>query len=103
MAKNKKIKVWLDDYREAPDGWIRAVCAVHAITLLETGLVEEISLDHDLGMYCKTGYDVISWIEREVMTNKFKPPIIHIHTENPVGRKQMEIVAQRIREFNGKV
>ncbi|WP_309295279.1 cyclic-phosphate processing receiver domain-containing protein [Aeromonas caviae] len=41
----------------------------------------EISLDHDLGDDGRgTGYDVILWIENEVMTNYFIPPKIHIHS-----------------------
>nr|WP_309249558.1 cyclic-phosphate processing receiver domain-containing protein [Paraburkholderia sp. CNPSo 3272] len=35
--------------------------------LLESGIVEEISLDHDLGDDARdTGYDVILWIEEVV-------------------------------------
>lgn len=99
----KSIKVWLDDYREEPKDWFRVIRARDAITLLGLGIVEEISLDHDLGMYIEeTGYDVICWIEKEVMTNELKPPIIHIHTGNPVGREQMEVVAKRIRGFDEK-
>lgn len=38
-----------------------------AIRLLEAGLVEELSLDHDLGDDDRgTGYDVILWIEAAV-------------------------------------
>jgi len=93
------IKIWLDDLREARKNWITIICAKDAITLLKLGIVEEISLDHDLGLYRQTGYDVISWIEKEVMTRGFNPPVIHIHTDNPVGRKAMEVVVERIKKY----
>lgn len=97
----EKIKVWLDDYREPPgDNWLKVVYARDAIKLLALGIVEEISLDHDLGPCQPSGDSVTSWIERHVITQGFNPPIIHIHTQNPVARKSMEVVAKRIKEFN---
>jgi hypothetical protein len=48
-----------------------------AIELLKTEIVEEISLDHDLGEDADgTGYDVILWIE----VRGFLPPEIRVHT-----------------------
>jgi len=44
------VKVFLDDVREAPAGWIRCRTPDEVIVLLETGDVEELSLDHDLGL-----------------------------------------------------
>ena len=43
------MRVYLDDLRPAPEGWVRVFWPEEAITLLKTGLVTEISLDHDLG------------------------------------------------------
>ena len=85
------MKVFLDDRREAPEGWIRCYWPHEVISLLITGDVTEISLDHDLGDDERgTGYDVISWIECWVITNGFIPPKIHIHTDNPAARQRME-------------
>lgn len=54
------MKVHLDDERAAPDGWTRVYWPLEAIRLLETGAVEEISLDHDLGDDTRrTGYEVV--------------------------------------------
>ena len=59
------MKVWLDDVREAPEGWIHIRTPEEAIDLLRSGAVEEISLDHDLGIFTEegeaTGYDVLLW------------------------------------------
>ena len=43
------MKVFLDDERKAPEGWVRVRWPEEAIELLQNGQVEEISLDHDLG------------------------------------------------------
>ncbi|MES2011739.1 MAG: cyclic-phosphate processing receiver domain-containing protein [Pseudomonadota bacterium] len=64
-------------------GWRRVYWPDEAIQLLESGAVEEISLDHDLGNDARgTGYDVILWIEEAVALRGFKPPRIIVHSAN---------------------
>jgi hypothetical protein len=65
--------------------------------LLRSGEVEELSLDHDLGLFTTegkdwTGYAVLEWLERGVATGAaaFDMPGISIHSANPVGRKRLE-------------
>ena len=85
------MKVYLDDERKTPDGWVRVYWPDEAIELLETGNVAEISLDHDLGDdEHGTGYDVVLWIEEAVYTQNFIPPIIAVHSANPSAREKME-------------
>ena len=61
------MRVFLDDERTTPEGWIRVYWPSEAIALLQTGEVEELSLDHDLGDDERgTGYDVVLWIEEAV-------------------------------------
>ncbi|GLO04819.1 hypothetical protein PPUJ13061_47210 [Pseudomonas putida] len=61
------------------------------VSLLTTGTVELLSLDHDLGDDQRgTGYDVILWIEREVALNGFSPPTILIHSANPAAAQRMK-------------
>jgi hypothetical protein len=58
------MKVYLDDERPCPDGWVVARWPEEVIELLKTGQVTHLSLDHDLGDdYRGTGYDVITWID----------------------------------------
>lgn len=95
------MRVYLDDKRAAPEGWRLVTTAKEALDLLETGEVMEISLDHDLGdlqnVPEQTGYTVLNWIEAETALNpQFVPPVIHIHTANPVARKRMEMAVQAI-------
>lgn len=61
-----------------------------AIALLESGAVEELSLDHDLGDDERgTGYDVVLWIEEAVVLRGFKPPRISVHSANSSARDKM--------------
>ena len=91
------MKVYLDDERETPDGWVRVYWPDEAIELLKTGDVVEISLDHDLGNDEKgTGYDVVLWLEEAVITRNFKPPLIKIHSANSSAREKMELGIQSI-------
>lgn len=61
-----------------------------AVALLESGAVEELSLDHDLGDDERgTGYDVVLWIEEAVALRGFKPPRISVHSANSSARDKM--------------
>jgi hypothetical protein len=104
------IKIFLDDVRPAPDDtWILCSDPDEVISLLQREDVTEISLDHDLGDellhdkdYCnsvkeKTGYDVLLWIEAQVITTNYIPPKISIHTSNPAARKRMEACLCKIK------
>lgn len=84
------MKVFLDDERETPDGWVRTYWPAEVIALLQTGQVEELSLDHDLGDDARgTGYDVIVWIEEAVALHGFLPPTITVHSANPSAAAKM--------------
>jgi hypothetical protein len=93
------MKLWLDDERDPKDPhiqkefnstpdmvWVKTV--PEAITLLETGEVIEISLDHDLGLP-QTGYDLARWIEEKAFNKQLAPLKWRLHTQNTVGRKFM--------------
>lgn len=89
------MKIYLDDVREAPKGWIRVHTYEEAIEGLKTGRVEQISLDNDLGTE-KEGYDVAKWIERQTFETNFRPPKIWIHSANPVAARNIEATAVAI-------
>ncbi|KTB70194.1 hypothetical protein GIV52_25675 [Pseudomonas syringae] len=85
------MKVFLDDIRTPPAGWILVHWPNEAIKLLQEFDVEEISLDHDLGDDQRgTGYDVILWIEEKVALDGFVPPKIVVHSANVSARLKME-------------
>lgn len=84
------MRVFLDDERPTPSGWVRAYWPSEVIALLESGEVEELSLDHDLGNDERgTGYDVILWLEEAVALRAFRPPKITVHSANSSAREKM--------------
>ena len=85
------MKVFLDDERATPEGWVRAYWPDEVIQLLESGEVTDLSLDHDLGDDERgTGYDVILWVEEAVATRSFVPPSLAVHSANSAARQRME-------------
>lgn len=98
------MKVFLDDVRDAPDGWRRAYTVREAIALLEAGGVTDVSLDHDLGdeATCGTGYDVLVWIEEAVATRGLVPPRIAVHSANVAARQRMMLAVQSIAKLAAK-
>lgn len=85
------MKVYLDDERATPEGGTRAYWPLEAIELMKSGQVTEISLDHDLGDDARgTGYDVVLWIEEQVVLHGFVPPKMSVHSANVSARTKME-------------
>lgn len=83
------MKLWVDDERPAPDGFVRAETSNNAILFLavsaNSGFYwDEVSLDHDLGGD-DTGMKVLDWM----IEYKVWPTELTIHTSNPPARKQM--------------
>jgi hypothetical protein len=68
------MKIYLEDERPTPDGWLGVRWPDEVIAHLETGLVTDVSLDHDLGDDERdTGYDVVLWLEEAVALRGFVP------------------------------
>ncbi|MDQ1831028.1 cyclic-phosphate processing receiver domain-containing protein [Massilia scottii] len=97
------MKVYLDDERATPDGWVRVYWPDEAIALLVGGSVTHISLDHDLGDDTRgTGYDVVLWIEAQVFTAGFRPPAMQVHSANASAREKMEAGIRTIERVAGR-
>jgi hypothetical protein len=100
-----RMKVYLDDVRETPDGWTRTYTVDQTIELLKSGEVVELSLDHDLGKDkdgndLTDGYYVLPWIEKEVALNGFVPPKMHIHSANAAAWPRMKAAIQQIEKLH---
>ncbi|KKW45863.1 MAG: hypothetical protein UY96_C0013G0020 [Parcubacteria group bacterium GW2011_GWB1_56_8] len=102
QRKDFNLKIWLDDERPAPFGWLHVLTVSDAITMLGTGRVSDLSLDHDLGLSSGTGYDVLVWLEEKVATSAFELPNLFVHSRNPVGRKRMSAAIEKIYEIARK-
>ena len=89
-----KVKLWLDDQRPAPRGWLHARNYAEAVGCIQRSGPDlaEVSLDHDLcpahssGDYSdgETGYDVLVYLLDTGLR-----PLIHLHTMNPEGLQRM--------------
>lgn len=96
--EDKKIKLWLDDLRTAPEGFVHVKSVNQAIREIEKwkqegATIELLDLDHDLGDYAEDGGDAIKLLDYLVERKTFYP--IKIHTANPVGRANMQRMIER--------
>lgn len=115
------MKLWIDDVRPAPEGYVWVKSVNEAIikilkTELETLLIEDglrqgqytqpcgevlasierielIDIDHDAGEYACYGGDYIKLLDWLEETGRNYP--IHIHSMNVVGRMNMEAICRR--------
>ncbi|PFH04494.1 hypothetical protein BCF11_5277 [Collimonas sp. PA-H2] len=84
------MRIFLDDERTTPEGWIRAYWPDEVIALQNAGGVTELGLDHGLGDDTRgTGYDVIAWIEEAVAIRNFHLPKISVHSANASAREKI--------------
>lgn len=99
------VKIWIDDVRPAPDGYIHAVSVnqakkmiqnlekLYAATRKSEYQIEILDMDHDAGDFASQGGDYIrllDWIER---TNRNYP--IRIHSMNSIGVANMRRIIER--------
>lgn len=92
------MKIWLDDIRVAPVGFIHAHSVYEAITMiveceLKGEEVEVLDLDHDLGDYYDQGGDAIKLLDWLAERETYYP--VKIHTSNPVGKANMQRLLER--------
>ena len=96
------MKLWIDDVRPAPAGYVWCKSVYAAITeitrhtntsLRNTDPIEIIDIDHDAGEYAKYDGDdikLLDWLEE---TGCRYP--IRIHSMNPVGVANMRAIIER--------
>lgn len=93
------MKVFLDDIRPCPRGFVWVKSVEECLVLLRQGKVDILSLDHDLGEGKPTGYDLVKIMVEE----NLYPKEIYIHTANPVGRENMYKTLARYKPPSVKV
>ena len=97
------MKLWIDDVRPAPDGYIQCHSvnmAKHWIEQIEYEAftfdreeLELIDIDHDAGDYVSDGGDYIRLLDWLEETGRNYP--IRIHSMNVVGVANMRAIIQR--------
>lgn len=95
-----RVRVWLDDVRPAPEGWVWVKTAEEAKRLIASSIdVTDVSLDNDLGRaQAGQGAEVAEWYSdtlrrkgRLTVGGKVQePPFFYVHSENTVARARME-------------
>jgi hypothetical protein len=100
-----KMKLWIDDVRPAPEGyvWIRSVNKAHEFIEIYENIyrreqdpfmkIELIDTDHDAGDFSVCGGDYIKLLDWLEETGRNYP--IRIHSMNPVGRENMRAIIRR--------
>lgn len=95
MAVRQLAKIWIDDVRPAPDGWLWAKTSWVAIAMIEGAIVAnpdvslELSFDHDLSGD-DTTMPVARLIEAGAYAGTLAPIRWSIHSANPVGRMNLQ-------------
>lgn len=89
------MKIWVDDIRPAPEGYVWCKSVYASINLIEgcVGHIDLIDLDHDAGDWASFGGDyinILNWLEE---TGHNYP--IRIHSMNPVGVENMRRIIQK--------
>ena len=102
------MRVFLDDKRTTPPGWVRCYTPAQVIECLEQGTVTDLSLDHDLGLVNDdgqeiTGYDVLLWLEETVCLGdwNYTIPEITVHSDNSSARQKMLLAIESINRRKG--
>lgn len=102
------IKLWIDDVRLAPSGYIRFRSVNEAINFINQRVdennilnIDEFDLDHDAGDFRHYGGDYIKILEYleecQMVKNWHIDSIFKFHSMNPVGVQNMK----RICMING--
>ena len=83
------MKLYIDDVREAPEGWTRCESFKDALVVIAeawcgTVDLEAVSFDHDLGKG-PTGYD----LAKRMVDCGVWPTDLYCHSMNPVGRERI--------------
>lgn len=94
------MRFFLDDVRDPPDDSWRVFRIPQEFLLalaIHWDKIDAISLDHDLGESVMTGYDVVCEIERMAHRVDNCPFEILVHSQNPVGRANIDRAVKAIK------
>ena len=94
------MKIWLDDIRPAPCGYIhvrnlKALRALIDSTSDPVVIIEVMSLDHDLGQDEPDGYEIIKWFAENHL-NRW-PVSVLVHSANPPGAANIKAFDEFVR------
>jgi len=98
-------KLFIDDERDPPIGefWVTVRNYDDAISYVKShGSPYHISYDHDLGPDSKTGFDIAkTLIDMDLDNEITMSPSYYVHSQNPVGKKNIEGLITSYFNFKG--
>ena len=96
------MKIWLDDWRRAPAGFIHVRNKAELEQLLASNpeVIEEMWFDHDLGDNEPTGYDIAKWLAENHLDRW--PKAIGVQSQNPTGRENIRSFVVLMRKRLGR-
>jgi hypothetical protein len=86
------IKLYMDDWRECPEGWLLARTVDQAKWYILNADVYDCSLDHDMGNGYPNGTDIVRWMVETGNWPKKKP---NVHSDNPYGAERMRSLIEK--------
>ena len=104
------MKLWIDDIRPAPEGYVWCKSTLNALHTIyhNADEIEEIALDHDAGEYATEGGDFIKVLEELESLCHSKNALkraywlehcinyrFSLHSANPVGVENMRRIIER--------
>ena len=110
ILRRKKLKLWIDDIRSAPEGYVWCKSTNEALHIIRKHRDEitELSLDHDSGDYVSEGGDFIEVLNEMERLCHCVDPIyraawncifmnytFRLHSANPVGVANMRVIIEK--------
>lgn len=100
-------KLYLDDKRPLPEGYVLALSFDEAVRLVtEKGCPDFISFDHDLGINPdgseQNGYDFAKWFVDQDLDGKINIPTnfdYKVHSSNPAGVRNIDGIMKGYLKF----
>ena len=92
-SKNPAPCLWVDDIRDAPEGWDLARTYDEAIRILESNHYKTLSLDYYLtdesDKKSWNGYDILLWLKKRQEKGEYIPEKIFAHSSSMRAREMM--------------
>jgi len=85
------MKIWLDDLRPPPEGFIHVknLSELQVLLAYQPETIEVMSFDHDLGDGEPDGYQIIKWMAENHLDRW--PVEVLVHSANPPGAENIRV------------
>lgn len=109
------MKLWVDDKRSAPEGWVRARTFGEAQAILadvtDSEYPGEVSLDYDLSDYAAdgaafsaseagfTGMDLLKMLVDRKEAGLVVPRVVHVHSTSSARKSMNDLVDKYFKEI----